>query len=107
MVIEPGNSFNANSSTAAGTGKSRHSGPAVPTGKQEKTDAQGSNAHSPDSVSLSSAGQNLAKLEAELAQAPDVDEAKVAEARTALANGSYTVDAETIASKLLDQDALL
>jgi len=104
MVIEPGNMSPNNTSGAV---KSRTNAPAAPVSKREKADAQGGEPKAPDNVSLSTAGQNLAKLEAELAKAPDVDDAKVAEVRASLANGSYSINADRIAENMLDQDSVL
>jgi len=104
MVIEPGNGINTHSAT---TGKARQSSASAkekPVTNQEPN-ANGSSAS--DSVSLSDAGKAMAKLEAELAAMPDVDQARVDEIRTALASGRYQVDAENIADKLLEQDKLL
>ncbi|WP_075185564.1 flagellar biosynthesis anti-sigma factor FlgM [Teredinibacter haidensis] len=106
MVIEPGNGFNTNNLSSVGTGKARQGGAVAPA--SNKPEATNTGAHSTsDSVSLSTAGQALAKLEAQAANIPEVDSAKVAEIRTALQNGSYNIDPDAIASKMIEQDNLL
>lgn len=60
-----------------------------------------------DSVSLSLTGKSLASLEANLANTPEVDSAKVEALKAAVANGTYQVDASAIADKMLAQDKLL
>jgi len=54
------------------------------------------------SVTLTDAARRLAALERVIANVPDVDLARVAELRSAIESGRYTVDAERIASRLLD-----
>lgn len=58
----------------------------------------------PDSVNLSNQAQDLKKLEAQLDSYPEVDDARVEQIRTALADGSYKVDADQLAQKLLSLD---
>ena len=102
MVIEPGNKMNTGSSVASA--KSHvPTGKAADNGKPESTrDAQ-----SGDSVSISNTAQTLAKIEAKLAQVPDVDEAKVNEIRAALDKGTYSIDFSAIADGMLSHDQLL
>ncbi|PAV25151.1 FlgM family anti-sigma-28 factor [Tamilnaduibacter salinus] len=57
-----------------------------------------------DSVSLSDQSKALKSLESRLAEYPEVDDARVAEIRAALEDGSYKVDAEKLAQKMLDED---
>lgn len=54
-----------------------------------------------DSVSLTSGGQQLAQLQAGLAQQPVVDKQRVAQLRQAIQNGQYSIDPQRIATKLL------
>ncbi|TJY62881.1 flagellar biosynthesis anti-sigma factor FlgM [Sinimarinibacterium sp. CAU 1509] len=53
-----------------------------------------------DSVKLTGQAQLMQQLEQAAAKAPAVDTARVAQVRQALDDGSYTVDAKSIASKL-------
>lgn len=54
------------------------------------------------SVTLTDAAKRLAALERAVAAVPDVDMARVEELRNAIESGRYTVDAERIATRLLD-----
>ncbi|MBX2859447.1 MAG: flagellar biosynthesis anti-sigma factor FlgM [Cellvibrionaceae bacterium] len=98
MVIDPGNNINTASNSANKT--RQNAAPAPQTARNPS-----SKPPSGDSVSLSTTGQNLAKLEAAVAQSPEVDEAKVAELKAAINSGRYQVDADRIADKMLSQDA--
>ncbi len=59
------------------------------------------------SVKLSNTAQNLNQLEAQIKAAPDVDSDKVSALRAAIADGSYQVNAESVADKLLNFEAQL
>ncbi|AOV16656.1 flagellar biosynthesis anti-sigma factor FlgM [Acidihalobacter aeolianus] len=59
-----------------------------------------------DSVSLTSGGQQLAQLQAGLAQQPVVDKQRVAQLRQSIQNGQYSIDPQRIASKLLGLEGL-
>ncbi|WP_370978949.1 flagellar biosynthesis anti-sigma factor FlgM [Agaribacterium sp. ZY112] len=101
MVIDP-NSIN----NASGGPKSRSSGV-----QRQETNASSSAASSApkeaktasDSVTLSNTAQSMSKLEIALAEVPEIDNARVAEIREALQNGQYKIDADAIASKMLEQ----
>jgi negative regulator of flagellin synthesis FlgM len=54
------------------------------------------------SITLTEAAKRLAALERAIAALPEVDMARVEELRDAIASGRYAVDAERIASRLLD-----
>lgn len=56
---------------------------------------------SSDSVHITGSAKTLAALEQTLKDAPVVDESRVARLQAAIANGSYKVDAERVADKLL------
>jgi negative regulator of flagellin synthesis FlgM len=58
-----------------------------------------------DNVELSPQALILTSLEARINQAPDVDTARVESIRQSIANGSYSIDANDIADKLLDSSA--
>ena len=64
-----------------------------------------SNKNDVDSVSLSPTAQSIAKIEANLAQTPDIDTAKVAKIKTELETGAYQIDDNTIAEKILSEDS--
>lgn len=60
---------------------------------------------SPDSVSLSQKAQSLARIEAELKSLPEVDQARVDEIKARIEDGSYQVDLEKLAQKMLDLES--
>lgn len=60
----------------------------------------------PDTVQLSDQAKAMMKMEQRAAQAPSTNSQKIAQIRAALADGSYTIDAESVAKKMLDIDAL-
>ncbi|MBP3863636.1 MAG: flagellar biosynthesis anti-sigma factor FlgM, partial [Pseudomonas sp.] len=57
------------------------------------------------SVHLSQEAQQLQKISDSLRDQPVVDKNRVAELKQAIADGSYKVDSDRIASKLLDMEA--
>ena len=58
-------------------------------------------------VSLSKDAMELRDLQASVQSASDVDEARVEAIRASIANGSYRIDADRIASRLLDLEKQL
>jgi negative regulator of flagellin synthesis FlgM len=54
-----------------------------------------------DQVTLTTSARSLQKLSDAIAQTPVVDAAKVASIKQALGNGTYTIDASSIADKML------
>lgn len=57
--------------------------------------------HGAGGVQITESARQLAALEATLSRLPQVDEARVARIRKAIEEGSYTVDVEATATKLL------
>jgi negative regulator of flagellin synthesis FlgM len=57
-----------------------------------------------ENVSLSSQAKNLKQLEQTLDSYPEVDDNRIEQIKAALADGSYKVDAEKLAQKMLDMD---
>ncbi|QSP94034.1 flagellar biosynthesis anti-sigma factor FlgM [Marinobacter salinisoli] len=82
--------------------KSTGSAKAQPT-VNEQARNQGA-AASGDSVSLSNQAKNLKQIEQSLADLPEVDDNRVEKIRSALENGTYKVDAEKLAQKMLEMD---
>lgn len=54
-------------------------------------------------VDLSSRAQDMKKIKAAAMAAPDVDEAKVAKFQKMIDEGTYKVDAEALADKMVDE----
>lgn len=57
-----------------------------------------------DNVSLSHQAKDLEQLEQTLGNYPEMDDNRIAQIRSALESGSYKVDAEKLAQKMLDMD---
>ncbi|MFT5084743.1 MAG: negative regulator of flagellin synthesis FlgM [Lentisphaeria bacterium] len=102
MVIEPGNSINLHGSS---TGKARSTAPEKPADAKSITAEVAHSAS--DSVSLSAAGQSIAKAEASLSSSSEIDQGKVNQVRAAIASGSYQIDIDAIADKVIAQEELL
>lgn len=77
--------------------------PATPTAQEQAT-AAASTASASENVSLSSRAKGLKQTEQRLKDYPDVDDAKVDAIRAALQNGSFKVDAQKLAQKMLEND---
>ena len=70
--------------------------------------ASGSTASQPnDQVTLTASARSLQKLSDAVAASPVVDSAKVAATKAAIANGTYRIDAQSVANKLLKLDGSL
>ncbi len=57
-----------------------------------------------ENVSLSDQAKNLKQLEQRLDSYPEMDDQRIEEIKAALADGSYKIDAEKLAQKMLDMD---
>lgn len=81
-------------------------GPTAPTdqGEGRKLGTTGPEAQPGQKVSISERASRLAQLETEVRSTPDVDPARVREIREALSEGSYRINAEAIADRLLSLD---
>ncbi len=60
-----------------------------------------------DSVELSQEALVLKRLETQIIASPDVDTSRVESIRQAIEDGSYTIDADSIAAKILETDERL
>lgn len=96
MMIDSNSTLN----TATNSAKSRAPAADATSGsaRDTKPDSQASD------VSLSSRAQQLSRLEAQVSNSPDVDSDRVAELQKAIADGSFNIDPERIADKMLQQD---
>ena len=81
---------------------SQNSQKAVQKAESDKTSANKSgSAPLIDSVQISDEAQKLKRLEDSISAAPTVDEDKVSALRAAIADGSYKINADKIAEKIL------
>ncbi|WP_417568001.1 flagellar biosynthesis anti-sigma factor FlgM [Marinobacter sp.] len=71
------------------------------TNEQAKPQAQGARG---ENVSLSSQARNLKQLEQKLGDYPEMDDDRIEQIRSALENGTYKIDAEKLAQKMLEMD---
>ncbi|WP_297794598.1 flagellar biosynthesis anti-sigma factor FlgM [uncultured Marinobacter sp.] len=69
--------------------------------EQAKSQAQGARG---ENVNLSSQAKNLKQLEQKLGDYPEMDDGRIEQIRAALADGSYKIDAEKLAQKMLEMD---
>lgn len=102
MVIDPSSGYNKggiSNATSSSSGKVKSTA-----AHTNSPPAQDASAQSGDSVSLSDKAQTLARLEAAVAESPDTNEAKVAAIKSAVDNGTYEINARSIADKMLEQD---
>jgi negative regulator of flagellin synthesis FlgM len=67
-----------------------------------KADQAAAATPSDSSVTLTDAAKRLAALERAVVNVPDVDMARVEELRNAIESGRYAVDADRLATRLLD-----
>ena len=106
MVID----FSRLNSSSPLTGSTRTSASkeSVEAGKSaplESAAEQVGTTQSGESVHLSNEAQQLQKVTDKLRDQPAVDKARVAELKAAIADGSYKVDSNRVASKLLNFEA--
>ena len=100
MIIDSNSGINA-----AGGGAKRAAaspvkdGSTIPTIKNSVSDAK-------QDVSLSSEAQTLSRLEAQIKASPDVNTSRVEEIKQAIADGTFEINADRIAEKMLSQDVL-
>jgi negative regulator of flagellin synthesis FlgM len=68
------------------------------------TQASGGSGGSAENVQITGAARNLASLEQAVKDLPAVNTAKVAQLSTAIEQGTYTVNSQHIAGKLMQMD---
>lgn len=100
MVID------SNNNISSSTGNPRNRVDSAPAESKSRPEAGQGKSAAPASadVSLSSRAQLMSKLASQLSSTPEVDADRVAEIRKAIAEGSYKMNAEHIAERMLDQD---
>lgn len=101
---------NINGLNGANTPRSGDSGKLGKSGDSLAQEQARTNAPAPgvgDSVSLTDAAAQLRRIEASLADLPEVDNDKVAAIRQSIENGSYQVDAARVADSLLQVESAL
>lgn len=106
MVID----FSRLNSAAPLTGSNRsnasqETGSATQAAPAKPAEQISASAPSGESVHLSSEAQQLKKISDSLRDQPIVDKSRVAELKQAIADGSYQVDSNRVASKLLNLEA--
>lgn len=82
----------------ADNNKTNQSESQVPTNNPEQS------SNSKDSVALTDRAKDLQALQNKIAESPVVDNEKVEAIKQAIADGSYKVNADSVADKLLDLD---
>lgn len=87
------------------TGGVRSNSASGNTEKTGETDAPKQANASGEAVHLSQEAQQLQRISDKLRDQPEVNSARVAQLKQAIADGSYQVDAGRVASKLLDFEA--
>ncbi|MBI3544812.1 MAG: flagellar biosynthesis anti-sigma factor FlgM [Deltaproteobacteria bacterium] len=84
-----------------GAGKAGGVGAGSEKRRPGKSEEAGSD--SSEKVAISSRARDIAKAKEAVGSGGDVDEAKVAKFRAAIQNGSYKVDADKVADKMVDE----
>ena len=100
MIIDSNSGINAPGGGAKRTGSSP-----VKDGSSAPGISNAAPETKPD-VSLSSQATTLSRLEAQINASPDVNISRVAELKQAIADGTFEINAERIAEKMLNQDGL-
>lgn len=103
MVIDPNNGLN---SVSSGTARSRNSA-GISTDTSTAGASKGASTSKSDHVILSGEAQALQRLEAKINGSPEIDSARVAKIKEAIANGSFEINADRIAERMLNSDDLL
>ncbi|MBY6032141.1 flagellar biosynthesis anti-sigma factor FlgM [Marinobacter daepoensis] len=75
--------------------------PQAPTGEQAKAQNLAGRG---ENVNLSSQAKNLKQLEQKPGDYPEMDDDRIEQIRSALENGTYKVDAQKLAQKMLEMD---
>jgi negative regulator of flagellin synthesis FlgM len=100
------NSSITNNTTNGGASNQKTGGSAKLAGTSEGTSntTASSVPKSNDSIELSQAAKVMTDLEAKIASASDVDAGRVESIKQAINNGAYSIDTDSIASKIVSID---
>lgn len=101
MVIDFNRLNNANTPASAGRTGNAGKNEGV-TANQTTSEPAATSPRSGENVQLSSDAQQLQKVTDKLRDLPTVDRERVDKIKQAIANGTYQVDSQRVASKLLD-----
>ncbi len=101
MVIDSGNSLLSSS----GNTKNRIEGSHNATAKSRPADTPTPASDKPE-VTLSAQAQQMNQLESRIQAAPDMDSQRVADIKKAIADGTFDINPESIAERMLEQDSL-
>ena len=104
MPIEITGQNNSPVQTDRNTRPENNVGRSEPTVDQEASSGRPSTA---DTVSLTETSAQLRSIESSLAALPVVDAQRVESIKQAIADGSYQIDSQTVADKLIDFEATL
>ena len=88
-----------------GTGNAAQSGQGA--AENKAAESQGNPASSRDTVSLTPEAQQLRDLESSIAELPEVDSGRVNAIKDAIADGSFEIDSNRIAEKLMQFEGAL
>ena len=105
MVIDFSRLNSAPTLTSTRTSASQESADAAQNAPLSTETQQVAASQSGESVHFSNEAQQLQKIGDTLRDQPAVDKARVAELKAAIADGSYKVDSNRVASKLLNFEA--
>lgn len=101
MIIDTNNGLNPGT-----TGNLRSKGSGTATAPDPQVAKENGAPQGRDSVNLSPEAQKLSRLENQINATGDINADRVETIKRALADGSFEINAERIAGKMLDQDDL-
>jgi len=105
MVID----FNRPNGSTSADGSSRtrtvQNEPRSTASESQQAATQATSTTSGEAVHLSSEAQKLQSVSDKLSDIPEVDSSKVARLKQSISDGSYQVDAQSVANKLLDVES--
>ncbi len=77
-----------------------------PDGNQNRSEKSDANVTAENSVNLTGQAQKLKALETSILEMPEVDMDRVASIKESIQNGSYNLNPERVAGKMLDFESL-